>query len=127
MNIITADFNWISFLIVIVATIIGIVRSNGRKGDPKPVLQDEPELEPEADMMVQVANRFNNLQQEQEAVQHAASSFPGEACRVPEKDNPNKPENPACSSVSEEEQENPLQFDIRQAVISSEILRRPEF
>lgn len=125
MNIITADFNWISFLIVIVATIIGIVRSNVRKGDPKPILQDEPELESEADMVVEVANRFNNLQQE--AVQHADSSFPGEAYRVPEKDNHSKPESPIYSSASEEEEENPLQFDIRQAVISSEILHRPKF
>ena len=75
--------------------------------------------------MVEVANRFNNLQQE--AVQHADSSFPGEAYRVPEKDNHSKPESPIYSSASEEEEENPLQFDIRQAVISSEILHRPKF
>ena len=64
MNIITADFNWISFLIVIVATIIGMVRSNVRKVAPKAVFQDEPELEPEADMMVEVTNRFNKQEQE---------------------------------------------------------------
>lgn len=125
MNIITADFNWISFLIVIVATIIGMVRSNVRKVAPKPVFQDEPELEPEADMMVEVTNRFNK--QEQETVQLADSSFSGKAYSVPGKDNQSKLENPVYSSDSEKEQENPLQFDIRQAVISSEILRRPEF
>ena len=33
MNLITADFNWISFALVIIAGIIGMIKSNTRKSE----------------------------------------------------------------------------------------------
>lgn len=40
MNIITADFNWVSFLIVVVGVIAGIVQSNKKKLSSAPVWQE---------------------------------------------------------------------------------------
>ena len=126
MNIITADFSWISFLILIVAVIIGFVKSaNAKKQAQKPVFQfpdfyeednnEEPlepvyartEYTPSTEMSeddVMISDDYREPQQEEIALFQI-----GEA---------------ETEETSGEEERH---FNLRQAIISSEILRRPEF
>ena len=87
MNLITADFNWISFALVIIAGIIGMIKSNTRKSECP------------------------------------SASLAPESCEEEEM----KEKTPVCFPVEEDKEEHHSQFDIRQAIISSEILKRPEF
>lgn len=127
MNIITADFNWISFLIIVVAAIIGVVRSNAKKQSPKPVFnlpdfqeqeEEDQKIEEEYTEPVYVAT-FETQQEE--------VKLPGDYYREPKETL--QEESPVHHALEEEgeEEERHAQFDIRQAIISSEILRRPQF
>lgn len=125
MNIITADFNWISFVIIIVATVIGMVKSNNKKQPRRPDYEDQDFETEEGNVMVgdytnQDFERLKaTLQQKEER------GLPGDYYAPIN-------EQPAETSLTyqDEEEENGethTVLDIRQAIISSEILRRPQF
>ncbi len=115
MNIITADFNWVSFLIVVIGVVGGIVKSSKKRIGQEQTTQQE---------LIFTLNEEND---------NCASS---EEKSKKNSENLNKPEmetrnensciNP--KNTTEEEQEVVKeQFDIRKAIISSEILNRPNF
>ena len=111
MNIITADFNWIAFMIVIIGVVIGIVKSNGKKVEQKAVFTFDDEYEDESENTINIQDSHIENQHESELV--------------------TSEENPVIvnpTDIQEEQQfETKSQFDIRQAIISSEILNRPNF
>lgn len=123
MNIITADFNWISFLIIIVATVIGMVKSNSKKQVRKPVFQ-EPDFQMEEDENeteeYYTTTEYTPLQQD-----HTAMELPGDHYRVRQEEKLQE-ESPIYNETEEDNEEH-ARFDIRQAIISSEILKRPQF
>lgn len=123
MNIITADFNWISFLIIIVATVIGMVKSNSKKQVRKPVFQ-EPDFQMEEDENeteeYYTTTEYTPLQQD-----IAAMELPGDHYHIRQEEKLQE-ESPIYQEA-EEDNEEYARFDIRQAIISSEILKRPQF
>lgn len=124
MNIITADFNWISLLIIIVATVIGMIKSNSKKEKRRPIFP-EPYMEGEEN---EIEEDYTNpvIITEQEIISKKEKFVPGDYYREPIQTE--KQENsPIYQSDKEEKNEEYFQLDIRQAIISSEILRRPEF
>ena len=97
MNIITADFNWFSFLIVIIGAVIGIIKSSKKRVGQE---MSEPlesiftfEEDKKVAEILEVPNIADTTENQEE----------------------------------EQEVETKRQFDIRQAIISSEILNRPHF
>lgn len=123
MNIITADFNWISFLIIIVATVIGMVKSNSKKQVRKPVFQ-EPDFQMEEDENeteeYYTTTEYTPLQQDL-----ASMELPGDHYRIQQEEK--LQEDSPIYNETEEDNEERIRFDIRQAIISSEILKRPQF
>lgn len=111
MNIITADFNWIAFMIVIIGVVIGVVKSNGKRVEQKVVFTFDDEYEDESENTINTQDNHIENQHESELV--------------------TAEENPVIvnsTDIQEELQfETKSQFDIRQAIISSEILNRPNF
>ena len=112
MNLITADFNWISFALVIIAGIIGMIKSNTRKSEC-PSASLAPESCEEEEMKEKC---FYEEEWEKTEDIHNSS----EEIVLKEK-------TPVCLPGEEDKEEHHSQFDIRQAIISSEILKRPEF
>ncbi len=128
MNIITADFNWISFLIVAIGVVVGMVKSNTKKGGGKPPVFQEPVF------------TFDTDEEEEEDGDKDFVPATSRECEVMEEQQlceemPERTEEtvvtptvaPEIVNEQEEEVEEKPQFDIRQAVISSEILNRPHF
>lgn len=126
MNMITADFNWISFLILIVAGIIGIVKSaNAKKQGQKPVFQF-PDFQEEENIEEIVEDiRLNDEYEPYSKIEEEIRMpevTPGVYKEQAKEQNQTTPEK--TEEISREEE---LHFNLRQAIISSEILRRPEF
>ena len=122
MNLITADFNWISLVVIMVAGIIGMLKSRSGKS-AYPSETNFPEFEPWAEepeeehFEEKAWERIEETPVSPEPPEVADHSW--QAC--PE-------EEPSAHTASEEErEEGQPAFDIRQAIISSEILKRPEF
>lgn len=120
MNLITAEFNLISFALLVVAGIIGILRS-ARKSDssrqppfPEFIPQEEEETEEYAE-----TETWESVEK-----QEVFEEFPtdGHVCQ-----NTALGKETYLTPKGEEEEQPAVSFDIRQAVISSEILRRPDF
>lgn len=124
MNIITADFNWISFLIIVVATIIGVVRSNSKKQGRKPVFElPDFQMEEEEDKRVEEEYTepvFATISEPRKEEVKLPGDYYREAVETPKEESP-------IYHTADDEEERHVQFDIRQAVISSEILKRPQF
>lgn len=121
MNWITADFNWISLVLIAVAGIIGVRKSRSGKSD-RPFETNLPEFdswtaEPEEE-------HWDEEEWERTEATSVSPEIPEDSDHwspvSPEKETPE-------STAAEEEQEEHPSFDIRQAIISSEILKRPEF
>lgn len=126
MNIITADFNWISLLIIVVATVIGMVKSNTKKEARKPVFQ-HPDLTEEEDM--KMGEWYTKIEKEEIADNKPTQkNMPGDYYKTMPKEE-KKEQSSVFQTEPEEEEvvEKHTSFDIRQAVIASEILRRPEY
>lgn len=116
MNLIIADFNWISFVLIIVAGIIGMIKSNARKSRyPSAPLDLEVYEEEETEKKYGCEE-----ERERKEIQVPTDNDFSEEIVL-------KKERPDCSVMEEDEEEYHSQFDIRQAIISSEILKRPEF
>lgn len=139
MNIITADFNWISLIITVIALIIGITKANSKKHSSKPVFQ-EPDFDMKekvkTDETVEYQPEFKEIrnqryvepettlfeaypQQKEEEMCGDYFTLKKEAAKI----------SPIYEIAGEEEEQTEMQtsFDIRQAIIDSEILRRPQF
>lgn len=125
MNIITADFNWISFLIIIVATVIGMLKSNSKKQVRKPIFQ-EPDFQlEEEDDENESEERYTNAEYTPLLQDIADMELPGDHYGIQQKEK--LQEESPISNETEEDNEEYTRFDIRQAIISSEILKRPQF
>ena len=113
MNIITADFNWFSFLIVIIGAVIGIIKSSKKRVGQEMSEPLESIFTFEEDESADSTEVREEIKEEDKKV--------AEILEVP---------NIADTTENQEEEqevETKLQFDIRQAIISSEILNRPHF
>ena len=115
MNIITADFNWISLLLIVGGAIFSIIKSYNKKNEEKSLLQNtDIEIENESDYIYQ---ENESVYDEVERYATAKKADPIPVVSIEE-------EAIESDSISEEEE---FQLDIRQAIIGSEILRRPEY
>lgn len=129
MSIVKADFDWISLLVVVVAGIIGLIKSNTKKTTPKPVA-DMPRGFMSENPDEETVEWFNNtdyaesisLQQEFEE-----TKMQGDYYKQPETLPEENPDFACTSGDIEMEIEELKHFNLRQAIISSEILRRPEY
>lgn len=123
MNIFTADFDWISLLLVIGAGVVSLIKSWSKKEASKPVFESSDSAGE--------GDRDWNLEESPVFVREE-SMFQEQITGVAEETDYYKDPKVAAQviiSSSEEETETAesFHFDIRQAVISSEILKRPEY
>lgn len=131
MDIVKADFDWISLLVVVIAGVIGMIKSGSRKKPGRPVdlpRQYSPEIQEE-----ETVEWFNNTDYfdktssegniEEIIVQGNLYERPDEQSEPVE----NVQEYTFTSENTEQENEELKHFNLRQAIISSEILRRPEY
>ena len=112
MNIITADFNWFSFLIVIIGAVIGIIKSSKKRVGQEMSEPLESIFTFEEDESADSTEVREEIKEDKKVA---------EILEVP---------NIADTTENQEEEqevETKRQFDIRQAIISSEILNRPHF
>lgn len=118
MDISFAGFDWISVLIIVVAGIMGLVKStNANKKKPHPVFSMPFEEEEEEEDEGYTSPMEYKITESSDMESVVSDDY------YPEKQPANRPESP---ENAEEEIQAPA-FDIRQAIISSEILKRPEF
>lgn len=119
MNISFAGFDWISVLIIVVAGIMGLVKStNANKKKPHPVFSmpfEEEEEEEEEGYTSPMEHKITELSDMESVISDDYYPKKQSADRLERSEN-----------AEEEEIQAPV-FDIRQAIISSEILKRPEF
>lgn len=134
MNIITADFNWISLLIILGASIFGMIKSNSKKTAQKPFYPepdytneeyedaDERYIVYESAKDKELEQVLENRFQPETAIHEITDDYYNPVLEEAKKESP-----VYASGTEEENEEESVYFDIRQAVISSEVLRRPEF
>ena len=109
MNISTAEFDWISLILVIGAGLIGWIKSNNAKKTQEEIL---PNIE-------EYTITENKDVSDEPVIQEIVADY----YRDPEVMIDDRNELPAENNEEEEH----VQFDIRQAIISSEILKRPQY
>ena len=111
MNISTAEFDWISLILVIGAGLIGWIKSNNAKKTQVPPVFEQPgQIGEEEEILPNV--------EEYTITENKDVSDGPVIQEIDDRD-----ELPA----EENEEEEHVQFDIRQAIISSEILKRPQY
>lgn len=128
MGIVKADFDWISLLVVVVAGIIGLIKSGTKKTSGKPVhIPSEYRPGMQEEKTVEWLNDFDSKDEaaQQEYMEEIIS---GDYYKQPEE----QPQEDSLiytpvSEEAEREEEELKHFNLRQAIISSEILRRPEY
>lgn len=121
MNLITADFNWISLVVLVIAGVIGMVKSKSSKPRQKPVFPF-PDFEPypaEEEESYTCSEEQEEIKKDWRQSELAGDYYRKEET-MPITDSP-------VYATPEEEEEYRPQLDLRQAIISSEILKRPEF
>lgn len=128
MNIITADFNWISLLVIVIVWIIGMMRSKTKKTVERPVFFP-PEYDTQEDEKEEGYTVSDFSDRKEESWIAANTARESEVTIEPSKSAMNyRPfENTPVFQDDEEKEEEPIRIDLRQAIISSEILRRPDF
>ena len=109
MNISTAEFDWISLILVIGAGLIGWIKSNNAKKTQVPPVFEQP----------------GQIGEEEEILPNVEEYTITENKDV--SDGPVMIEDRNELPAEENEEEEHVQFDIRQAIISSEILKRPQY
>lgn len=119
MSIIKADFDWISLLIMIGAGIIGLIKAQGKgkrtKTSPRRYTSSSEDKKVEW---------FNMPAKEEVIIEKQEESIlAGDYYRA-QTENKSDEFQPMTEEV---ETENTYSFDVRQAIISNEILRRPEY
>lgn len=121
MNVITADFNWFSLLILVIAAVIGIIKSmNANKQGKKPAFE-LPDFGEEKDILEEYINPEFETKDCQQL--NPNQSFDYDVTKK-EVEIINEP---FIMQTEDEETATQPEFNIRQAIISSEILRRPKF
>lgn len=130
MNIIKADFDWISLLVVVVAGVIGMIKSGTKKTQSRSIdipREYIPEMQEE-----ETVEWFNDIDikenvPSQEYVEEVIVQ--GDYYKQPEKERSEADNSTPLFMPEKEEMENEelKHFNLRQAIISSEILRRPEY
>lgn len=125
MGIVKADFDWISLLVVVVAGIIGMIKSGTKKTSHSPVdIPREYVPEMEREETVEWFNDPDIATKSSAQENREEMSMPGDSYKETE-------EQPLFISVPEEDTESENEelrhFNLRQAIIGSEILRRPEY
>lgn len=106
MKTITAEFEWSNFLIIILGIILGLNRSWKKKKQGLPSNEEVSSTETDKQLVEEVIvpeNHFSSFQEKDISLRQD---------KINDLDN-------------EEEEIIPLQFDLRQAIIMSEILNRP--
>lgn len=126
MNIITADFNWISLLLIVGGAVFSIIKSYGKKDDAKSTLQDTDfETEEEADRIYQERESTVDVKERYIMTEETKQTDPLKEKNPIQVISKKEEEIEFDSTIGEEEEE--FQLDIRQAIIGSEILRRPKY
>lgn len=134
MDIIKAEFDWISLLVVVVAGIIGLIKSATKKAPARPAgipreYTPETEKEETVEWLNDIDIKENFRENYQKAERFGEVMPEGDYYKQPEKSM--EEEKPLFEGYveleKEAEREEAHRFNIRQAVISSEILRRPEY
>lgn len=135
MNLITADFDWISIVITLVAVIAAFNKPKAKKNGkiPEPTttdwgteLQEDEMEEPEEyenDDKIEYETLEGRFAVVEEQPQPSFSAeLPGDYYR------PKESLSEVTADTGEEKNDTELfQWDLRKAVLSSEILKRPEF
>ena len=116
MNISTAEFDWISLILVIGAGLIGWIKSNNAKKTQVPPVFEQPGQIGEEE---EILPNENKDVLDGPVIQEIVADY----YRDPKVMIDDRDELPA----EENEEEEHVQFDIRQAIISSEILKRPQY
>lgn len=121
MNVITADFNWFSLLILVIAGVIGIVKSmNANKQGKKPAFE-LPDFGEENDSLEEDINPEFETKDYQQSNLNQSFDYDVTKKEVEIIDEP------VSTQTQDDETATQPEFNLRQAIISSEILRRPEF
>ena len=125
MNIFRADFDWISLLFLAIAGIIGMAKGNKNK---KKAMAPEGTFYPEAmkeEEYIPLVKEECNVSEER----YTTFNFNEEIPELPNMSNyyqDPKPE-PESSCPLQSLQEEETDFDLRQVIVVSEILKRPQF
>ncbi len=132
MNIITADFNWISLLAIVMVYVVGMMRSKMMKSKTEKTMEKPVFFPPEHDSggkteegytVSEFSDRREGVLEDMDSTCESEvpieSAQPATVYQMFE----NKP----ALHDGEEEEEESVCLDLRQAIISSEILRRPDF
>ena len=119
MNISTAEFDCISLILVIGAGLIGWIKSNNAKKTQVPPVFEQPGQIGEEEEIEGYTITENKDVSDEPVIQEVVADY----YRDPEVMIDDRNELPAENN----EEEEPVQFDIRQAIISSEILKRPQY
>lgn len=120
MSIVKADFDWISLLIMVGAGIIGLIKAQGKEKGTKARRREyasSSENKKEVEWFNVPVNEENAIEKQEESIL-TGDYYGGQ---TENKSNEFQP------MQEEEEMENTYSFDVRQAIISNEILRRPEY
>lgn len=123
MGILKADFDWISLLVILVAGIIGLIKATKKEKMSGSAGIPSEHTSSSEDATVEWLNNSENngestIQSKKESI--LAGDYYGLRKGTIR-------EEKFEQLTNEEETENTYSFDIRQAIISSEILRRPEY
>ena len=113
MNISTAEFDWISLILVIGAGLIGWIKSNNAKKTQVPPVFEQPGQIGEEEEILPNVEEYTITENKD-----VSDYYRDPKVMIDDRD-----ELPA----EENEEEEHVQFDIRQAIISSEILKRPQY
>ena len=123
MNISTAGFDWISLILVIGAGLIGWIKSNNAKKNQVPPVFERPDWIGEEEEVVPNVEEYVITESQDFSDEPVIQEVVADYYRDPKVMADDRNESP----TEENEEEEHVQFDIRQAIISSEILKRPQY
>lgn len=123
MNISTAGFDWISLILVIGAGLIGWIKSNNAKKTQVPPVFEQPDWIGEEEESLPDVEEYTITENQDVSDEPVIQEVGTDYYRDPKVMTDDRNELP----TEENEEEEYVQFDIRQAIISSEILKRPQY
>ncbi|MEG0796503.1 MAG: hypothetical protein RR397_08395 [Odoribacter sp.] len=128
MIICTADLDWISIVILAIAGLGSLIKAfEKKKQQQKPEFQQPEERDEE--MLDEIEEEYTNYKSKVKEASYSVETIPStdyyKKTMTPSLKE--EKENLTLLSVEEEEKEENPHFDIRQAIISSEILNRPQY
>lgn len=123
MNISTAEFDWISLILVIGAGLIGWIKNNNAKKTQVPPVFEQPDWVGEEEEILSNVEEYTIAKNQNVSDESVIQKVGTDYYRDPKIMADNRNELP----TEENEEEEHVQFDIRQAIISSEILKRPQY